>query len=259
MLIALCFLVSHELNKEALWRKWVDQTTGCRVFFHCQRPFLVQSEWIRSHMVKPQKTSYYHVIPAYLALIEAALGYSDSDSNSDVRWFCFLTESCVPIVSPEVFLERFSKDADKSLLRWSPAAHNVQLHRRANLRLLPLPWRLCHDPWFVLTRRHAVVVMRFAFEQKRLLRVICNGGLANESLFAIILEFYGALRGSSDVLCEHSSTATDWTQMSSKTGPHVFHDERDLPLLQKTLAKNPQALFLRKVSASFPERFFSSL
>jgi hypothetical protein len=80
---------------------------------------------------------------------------------------------------------------------------------------------------------------------------VCDGGLANESLFAIILHIYGQLN---KVICQPSHMA-DWSRMASPTSPHVFNEanQKDIEFIEDNLEKNKAIMFIRKVSVDFPD------
>jgi hypothetical protein len=85
-------------------------------------------------------------------------------------------------------------------------------------------------------------------------KIINEGGLANESIFAIILQKFKELKNHSRLIND-SSTIADWTKMSSPTSPYVFRDgsEEDTKIICDLLKENKFAMFLRKVDRSFPE------
>jgi hypothetical protein len=90
-----------------------------------------------------------------------------------------------------------------------------------------------------------------------------RGGLANESLFAIILETFHIRN--SNMYAIHSSpntyhinasaTISDWTHMSSPTSPNIFRDATDenIQLILDLKKENTYAMFLRKVHRTFPD------
>jgi len=255
MKVALCFIISnkHIVNKEHLWRKWIDQKKDLfNVYFHYKDYSVIRSEWIRKHCIHPKfitKTSYFHVVPAYLALLNFAV------KNTENKWFCLLTESCIPIVPIEKFLESLNKNVDKSILSWQKAYWNLQIHTRANLRLLKPDFQLSNSPWFILTRDHVNKVLYFRVLQHNLYKTICEGGLANESIFAIALECFMDLKNENKVINE-VSTITDWVHMEGPTSPYTFKSgsKEEIERLKELIEKNPYGLFLRKVSPYFPDR-----
>ena len=254
MKIALCFIISykHILNKEEIWREWIEYNKDIiNVYFYYKDLTKITSEWILKHVIPSQKiydTSYYHVIPAYISLMQFAI-----DDDLANQWICFLTDSCCPIVSPKKFRYLFYTRWNKSIMSWKPAWWNIHLHRRANLSLLPKDCRLANDPWFVLKRETSKKVLHFIKKNAELTNLICIGGLANESLFAIILYFTKQLNTPHVLNCV--THLTDWSRMGSSTSPHTFIDgnTRDIHFIEENLKKNECAMFIRKVSPDFSD------
>ncbi len=252
MKVALCFIISYEhiLNKEHIWREWIEYNKDIiNVYFYYKDFTKIKSEWIRSHSL-PQnhirETSYYHVIPAYISLMNYA--YNNDKGNF---WFCFLTDSCCPLVSPKRFRYLFFKNYNKSVISWRRAWWNPDFHKRANLRLLPPELRLANDPWFILKREDVINCMNFIQKQQNLTKTICSGGLANESLFAIILYVTKQL---DNAICSVTH-ATDWSRMTSPTSPYLFKDvnNTDIQFIESELSKNENLLFIRKIAPEFPD------
>ena len=108
MKVALCFIISyqHILNKEQLWINWIKENQDIiNVYFHYKDFNKIQSPWIKMHTIPPDlvhPTTYYNVVPAYMALLSYAFHH---DLNN--KWFCLLTDSCVPIISPVKFRKLF--------------------------------------------------------------------------------------------------------------------------------------------------------
>jgi hypothetical protein len=254
MKIALCFIINYEhiLNKEEIWKEWIDPNKDIiNVYFYYKEFNKINSQWIKEHTIPPKyiyETSYYHVIPAYLSLMRFSLVH---DSNNS--WFCMLTDSCCPIISPKKFRYLFYKNYNKSIMSWREAWWNVEFHKRANLARLPKELHLANDPWFTLKRENVYQVLDFVNKQQDTTKIICNGGLANESLFAISLYCYKQLELKSSVLSAVTHI-TDWARMTSATSPHLFKEanEKDIKFIESSLEKNKYAMFIRKVSPEFP-------
>ena len=257
MKVALCFIISYEhiLNKEEIWKEWIEPNKDIiNVYFYYKDIKKIKSKWIREHAIPPNyiyETSYYHVVPAYLSVMEFAVTHDKNNS-----WFCMLTDSCCPIISPKKFRYLFYNFYNNSIMSWNKSYWNIDLHKRANLSKLPKELHLANDPWFVLKREHILQTLHFIKGKPDLTKTICNGGLANESLFAIILYCYKQLgeetRTSSVISCV--THITDWSRMSTATSPYVFRieNEKDIEFIDKELERNKYAMFLRKVSCEFP-------
>jgi hypothetical protein len=89
-------------------------------------------------------------------------------------------------------------------------------------------------------------------KQNDVTKLICNGGLANESLFAIILYGYKQLDAAVISAVTHIA---DWSRMASATSPHIFKEgnEMDIKFIETELDKNKYAMFIRKISLEFPD------
>ena len=255
MKIALCFIINynHILNKEHIWREWIEPNKDIiNVYFFYKDFGKIQSKWIKEHTIPPNcivQTSYYHVIPAYLSILNFAFNHDEQN-----KWFCMLTDSCCPIISPKRFRHLFYKNYNQSIFSWKAAWWNPDFHKRANLSKLPNELWLANDPWFVLTRENVKQVFHFVTTQQTITKTICDGGLANESLFAIIFKYYKELEGNTHINCSVSHLA-DWNRMSSATSPHVFKDAdgKDIKFIDKELERNHYAMFIRKVATEFPD------
>jgi len=252
MKAALCFLISydHSLNKEELWKEWIEPNKDIiNIYFHYKDYSKIKSPFIKKHALpikSIQPTSYFHVVPAYLSL----LSFAQSQSRENV-WFIMLTESCVPIISPHRFRRLFFENHKKSIVNWKQAWWNIDLVKRANLRCIKLEYHLANDPYFVLKREDVSRCLEFPMYNNRLFKIICDGGVANESIFAIILYSYKQL----DYIIKAATHAADWIRTSSPTSPHIFMegDEKDVTFISDFLRENKYTMFLRKVHSSFPD------
>ena len=256
MKVALCFIINydHILNKEDIWREWIEHNKEIiNVYFYYKDLKKIKSQWILKHTIPPNfisETSYYHIIPAYLSLMRFALNH-----DKENQWFCMLTESCCPIISPTKFKYLFYNNYDKSIISWKPAWWNKELHTRANLIKLPQELHLANDPWFIMKRENVLQCLSFVNSHKNITTTICSGGLANESLFAIILFIYQQLDKTQNNVISCVTHVTDWKRGSSPTSPHVFTnaDELDLQFIDNAIKNEQFLVFIRKVSSKFPD------
>ena len=261
MKVALCFIISyqHVLNKEQLWIDWIKPNQDIiNVYFHYKNINLIKSPWIKLYAIPPkyiQNTSYFNVVPAYMSV----LSYAYEHDKENV-WFCLLTDSCVPIISPEKFREMFINHYQASIIKCRPAYWDIRLHWRANLRLLSKEFWLANDPWFTLCRDHVYKCILFLTYRTDTFNQINMGGLANESLFAIILQTFGELTNPMRLINE-SATLCDWKRMSTPTSPYVFKDAtpENMNIISNLLKENKYAMFLRKVDTSFPDSTIQEL
>ena len=255
MKVALCFLISynHILNKEQIWIDWIKPNQDIiNVYFHYKDINMIRSPWIKMYTIPPkliQQTTYYNVVPAYMSILTYAYNH---DINN--LWFCLLTDSCVPIISPEKFRKLFFDNYQASIIKCKPAYWNITIHRRANLRLLDKEYWLSNDPWFTLCRDHVHKCILFLTLKNNIYQQINTGGLANESIFAIILKTFGELNNPLRLINE-SSTICDWSHMASPTSPYMFKEgtEENINIICDLLKENKYAMFLRKVHKTFPD------
>ena len=265
MKVALCFLISgkQHVNKEHIWIKWLSENKDLfNIYFHYKDYATIFSPWIKKHAL-PQnyivETSYYHVVPAYMSLLSYALKHDNKN-----QWFIFLTESCVPIISPLKFKELFLSFYDCSILNWRKPWWNVNFCKRANLKHIPQEFHFGHDPYFLLKREDAeslIKVYTVKTEEHFFFRFICQGAIANESVFAIL--FYILKKLETKYLINAATHATDWSRPTSPTSPHVFNADsnklEDIQFICKFLDTNKYTMFLRKVGPDFPDHLLEDI
>jgi hypothetical protein len=261
MKVALCFIISyqHILNKEQLWIDWIKPNQDIiNIYFHYKDINLIKSPWIKLYTIPPkliQNTTYYNVVPAYMSILSYA--YEHDKEN---LWFCLLTDSCVPIITPEKFRQMFFDHYQASIIKCKPAYWDITIHRRANLRLFSKEYWLANDPWFTLCRDHVQKCLLFLAYKTPVYKQINMGGLANESIFAIILQTFDELQNPLRLINE-SATIADWTRMSSPTSPYLFKEstEENINIIKKLLKENKYTMFLRKVDKSFPDETIKTI
>jgi len=260
MKVALCFIISYEhiLNKEEIWKEWIDYNKDIvNIYFHYKDINYINSPWIRKNCIPSKytcKTSYYHVVPAYITILNYAFNHDLQN-----KWFCLLTESCVPIISPQHFRQLFFNHYSVSLFKWRNAYWNIDIHCRGNLKYFNKEYHLANDPWFTLSRDHVHKSILFVVKKNDIYQKVCKGGLANESLFAIILQTFNELKNNNKLINE-SSTISDWSRMSNATSPHLFEgDKKDEEFILQELKINKYAIFLRKVSTNFPNKILKDI
>jgi hypothetical protein len=253
MKIALCFLISyeHEIHKEHLWIKWIDEIKDIiNVYIHYTNYSKIHSPWIKSNVLPEKyicKTDYKHVVSAYFSLMSFAL------KKNENKWFCFLTDSCCPIISPYEFKKRFYNNYNYSIMKYNFIHWNPLFTNRANLKYIPSQYHLCNNPWFTLCREHVVRCKLFYLEQNSLYYFICKGAVANESIFAIILH-------KEKNIINSESYIVDWKRMESPTSPYTFRDKYvlyDSTLIEKA-KKEEHIMFIRKIGKEFPDEILTN-
>uniref|UniRef100_A0A6C0KQV7 Uncharacterized protein n=1 Tax=viral metagenome TaxID=1070528 RepID=A0A6C0KQV7_9ZZZZ len=255
MKVALCFIISysHILNKEQLWIDWIKPNQDIiNIYFHYKDINKINSPWIKLYTIPPKyttNTTYYNVVPAYMSLLSYAF-----EHDKENIWFSLLTDSCVPIISPQNFRKLFFDHFQASIIKCKPSYWDITLHRRANLRLFSSEFWLANDPWFTLCRKHVHYCILFVTLKNKMFKKINEGGLANESIFAIILQTFKEINNEKTMINE-SSTIADWTHMSSPTSPNLFKESTDenINIIYNLLKENKFAMYLRKVDREFPD------
>ena len=111
-----------------------------------------------------------------------------------------------------------------------------------------------------MTRSHVHKCLIFLAAKNGVYNQINEGGLANESIFAVILQTFKELTNPNTYVNECSSVA-DWTRMSSPTSPYLFKEgsEENINIIKNLLKENPYAMFLRKVDRSFPDAVLTDI
>ena len=256
--VALCFIVSYEcgkLLKEKIWEEWIAENSDIiNVYVH-YRDKSILSPFLREHIIPEEfvfKTTYYHMVPAYMTTLAHA--YVHDISN---KWFCILTESCIPVLSPTKFREHFEMNKKKSIMKWTPATWNVDMHKRANLHRFAPKFHVWNEPWMTLSRLHVSACMHFINVRPDIYQLVCLGGLANESMFALILFDVDEISHIADEnkhnLLNTSCSIQDWDRMDGPTHPYTFTSASDMEYIISKKNECPHAMFARKISDTFPD------
>jgi hypothetical protein len=259
MKVALCFIISYkqEVTKEELWKQWITSNKDIiNVYFHYKNYETIKSSWIKKHALPQQyicPTDYAHIVPAYMSLMKYAMNHDTCN-----EWFCFLTEACVPIISPSRFRRLFFDNYSFTVMNWKPIWWNVRFCNRANLHLLSPEFHLGNDPWFILNKKDAKRCLIYSVINHKVFKLICDGNIANESIFAIILLAVRSLQ--TNMVLKEITHITDWSRMSSQTSPYVFREEnlqKNIEYIKNSINDNKYAIFLRKIDKTFPDHVLS--
>lgn len=251
---ALCFIINydHELIKEDIWKKWIEPNKDIiNIYFFYENYSKIKSEWIKKHVI-PQiyikPTTYLNVLPAYIQLLNYSV------KNKENEWFIFLTDFCIPIISPEKFRTLFFMHHNKTFMGYKKAWWDVNRISRANLKELSSTFHLANSPWFTLTRKHVHIIKKFIKDNENMCNIIHNGNVANESFFAIAFKFYNCLNYSNDIM-NIDTHLSDWSKMTSATSPNIFntYNEENKNKINDLINNNEMAMFLRKIGKDFPD------
>lgn len=253
MKIAICFLISREnkINKEHIWVRWLEENKDIvNTYIHYSDYSKIESQWIKNHIIPKRyitPTDYYHIVPAYMSLMEYA---SFHDKNN--KWFCFVTESCCPIIPASRFRHLFLHYHKKSIMTHKPIWWNPSYVHRANLNSFKKEQQLANNPWFILSRDATSKCLSYRRAHNTIYNLICRGNIANESIFAMIFHYYNMLNR--EYIINEDVVATDWTHMDSPTSPYSFHkgNAEEIQFIEKSVKKK-YTIFLRKVSSDFSD------
>jgi len=248
MKVALCFLISynHIINKEDIWIQWINKIKNIiNVYIHYTDYLKITSSWIQKHALPEKyiyKTDYLHVVPAYFSLMNYAL------KDKQNQWFCFLTDSCCPIVSPYHFKKLFYKNYNQSIIKIDPIYWNPLFTNRANLKFINSKYHFSNNPWFTICREHVLKCKQFYLQNNSLYTLISKGVVANESIFAIILH-------KEQNIINSDSYIVDWKRMTSPNSPYTFSNKNILldTLYIEENIKNKNIMFIRKIGKEFPD------
>ena len=256
--VTFCFLVTKDLVKEHIWRKWLArlQELGLKinVITHCSPAQCgnIKSDWL-SQTILPAD---YLCDSAWGWLMQAEMSmYNYALTHSTSSWYTLHSETCVPLVTPEKFLENFNAYKAHSFLNyckawWTPT--NVP-NDRANLHLLPPDYHLAHPQWSILCHEDLADMMAFSKIDRLLTTILQSGHTADESFIAVFLYKINNFKNVINKL----TTITDWKRSPNGCNPYTFHgwteaDKIAVEEMRADKTKN-EYMFLRKIGDTFPD------
>ena len=256
--VTFCFLVTRDLIKESTWRSWLSrlQDLGLKfnVITHCSLAYKenIRSEWLKYTIIPDEylrDTFWAWLTKATLSMYKYAL------ENSKSSWYSIHSESCVPFVSPERFIENFQQFKHNSFLNhckawWTPTYSS---NDRANLHLLPKEYHLAHAQWCILCLEDMVDIINLTESDKQLTDIITSGHTADESILAIFLFKINNFKNVINKL----TTITDWKRSPTGCNPYTFNswteaDKIAVHELCEDKTKN-EYMFMRKIGKEFPD------
>jgi hypothetical protein len=252
-----CFLVTKDLNKEHIWRAWFDRLRELnfkfKVITHCSLNYKknIHSDWLNQTVLPDEylhETKWAWILKALLSMYKYAITHSPSS------WYTFHSESCVPLISPEKFIENFIKFKHNTFLGhckawWTPM--NC-INDRANLHLLPKEYHLAHQHLSILCHEDLTEMISLSESDTQLTNILINGHTADESWIAIFLFKINNFKN----VINKATTLVDWKRASG-ANPYTFNgwDENDksaVAELRADVNKN-EYMFIRKIGVSFPD------
>lgn len=256
--VAFCFLITGDLTKEHIWREWFDGLEKLQfkygIVVHCSLSYknTVKSEWLRQWFLPDEcmrPTAWGWLVDAMMSMYDHAV------QTYPAEWYTLHSDSCVPMVSPERFVEIFNKYKQKSFVAYDKIWWNPNVVKRANLRMLPPQMHLVHSQWCIFCHEDLsqMVSLSKTNEQiKNILSMVSSGHTGDESYAAILLLNINRLKN----VVKKKTTLVDWKRTPNGNNPYKFDawTFNDVESVRENRRMNAnEYMFMRKVGASFPD------
>lgn len=250
--ITFCFLVTKDLVKEHIWREWFNELRRLkikyRILTHCSYPEKITSPWLRATLIPKEyikETSWQYHSEASLSLYR----YAKNMTNS--CWYTFHSESCIPLISPQKFIEYYNTYKNNTLMSYCKIWWDPKKMNRANLHLFPEELHYANQEWVVLCREDLESLINLSENNKELTYKIISGPGADESLVSVFLKITNNFINTINT----QTTLVDWERTPNGNNPHTFIEwtEKDIEIVEKNKKKHKDLLFLRKIGDIFPD------
>jgi hypothetical protein len=253
-----CFLLTNDLTKEHIWREWFDGLERLEfkyeIVVHCSLSHKenVKSEWLRQWFMPDkwmQPTAWGWLVPAMMSMYDYSLRMHRAE------WYTLHSETCVPMVSPERFVEIFNEYKKHSFISYDNIWWNPFFTKRANLQMFPKEMQFVHSQWCIFCHEdlsQMVVLSKTNERINKMLGMLMSGHTADESYAAVILFNINRLKN----VIKKKTTLVDWKRTPNGNNPYKFDtwskpDEESVRENRETNAN--EYMFMRKVGASFPD------
>lgn len=260
--VTFCFIVTKDLVKEQIWRQWLARLAALdfkfKVVTHVspEQKGNITSDWLKTTLIPDAHlcaTGWGWIMSAMLAL------YRYATAQAPAAWYSLHSESCVPFVSPEKFIENYKQFKHKTFLSYCKAWWDPARVRRANLHLLPTELHWAHPNWCILCHDDLSQMLTLAATDKRLTTILKTGHMAEESFIAVFLYQINNFKN----VINKSITLADWKRTPNGNNPYTFADwtaadQQAVAELCAEKEKN-EFMFLRKVGAAFPDAVLLNL
>jgi len=256
--VTFCFLVTTDLVKEHIWREWFDRLQQLQfkisVIVHCSPSNVdkVKSDWLKRHFLPHERmraAAWGWVLNAMMSMYDHAI------DACPAAWYSLHSETCVPMVSPEKFIEIFNMRKQHTFISYCNAWWNPLKVKRANLHLLPPAMHLAHPQWCIFCHEDLSQIINLSKTNKSIKNVLARlmgGHAAEESWAAIMLLIINNLKN----VMNQTTTLVDWKRTPNGNNPHTFiswtaHDET----IVRDIRRNAQNehMFMRKIGPNFPD------
>jgi hypothetical protein len=252
-----CFLITGDLTKEHIWREWFDGLDRLQfkhaIVVHCSLSHkdTIKSEWLKQWLMPDscmRPTAWGWLVEAMMSMCEYAVQTHPSE------WYTLHSESCVPMVSPERFVENFNKYKQQSFVSYDKIWWNPNIVKRANLRMLPQSMHLVHSQWCIFCHEdlsQMVILSKTNEEIKNIFDIVSSGHTGDESYAAVLLLKINRCKN----VIRKQTTLTDWKRSTNGNHPYKFEtwtydDEESVRSIRRTANEH---MFMRKVGSTFPD------
>ena len=259
--VTFCFLVTRDLSKEHIWREWFECLARlqfkCAIVVHCSNKDSIHSEWLKQHLIpdeRRRKTAWGWVLNAMLSM------YAHAIHACPAAWYTLHSETCVPMVSPEKFMDVFKTYKHNTFVAHCPAWWNPLKVRRANLHLLPPHMHWAHSQWCIFCHEdmHQMIHLPKTDEHlNAVLQTVTQGHASEESYAAIMLLAINNLQN----VINRSTTLVDWKRTPNGNNPHTFVEwtDADASIVRSIRDQSPnEIMFMRKIAPTFPDHVLRS-
>lgn len=247
--IALLFIIIDEFPLENIWTTWLKSHPAIVVWFHAKFPQRAarNSAWVAGRLLNgpasPPRAEWGSLQLTQTMFYMLSRAYADGAQK-----FVFLSESCIPVIPVESFVETAAASGDKSwmLMFTEPSNFYVERDQMGPLRAeIPANCVVKTDQWIMLSRPHAqkILEMEKKIDLWRLFRKV---HASDEMFFSSVLAMAAGgvenLRASGEVM-ERRVTYVDWSENGKSPRTH-YHITRDLVVAARRDFGSP---FLRKI------------
>jgi hypothetical protein len=253
-----CFLLTGDLTKEHIWREWFAGLERLHfkygIVVHCSLSHKgsIKSEWLQKWLMPDSRmrpTAWGWVIEAMMSMYEHAL------QTHPAEWYTLHSESCVPMVSPEIFVETFNKHKKNSFVSYDKIWWNPNVVKRANLRMFPAQMHLVHSQWCIFCNEDLSQMVNLSKTNKKIkdmLSMLSSGHAGEESYAAVLLLNINRLKN----VIKKKTTLVDWKRTPNGNNPYKFDawTKTDEEHVRENFKMHPnEHMFMRKVGAAFPD------
>jgi hypothetical protein len=181
--------------------------------------------------------------------------YDYAVQTQSAEWYTLHSDTCVPMVSPDRFVQIFNKHKQHSFVSYDKIWWKPEIVRRANLRMLPPQMHFVHSQWCIFCHEDLSQMVHLSKTNERiknLLSIVSSGHTADESYAAVLLFNINGLKN----VIKKPTTLVDWKRTPNGNNPYkfetwAFDDAKIVHDIRKTTPN--EHMFMRKVGSAFPD------